>query len=179
MGEDLVVELIGQPFAAVLGGRGHGRVFAGFAGGVLVGIGHVAVDAVDIAGLFAFAAALVVLGVRLLAFALALFGGLVGALGLVGLLVVAVLFVAGVGVFHLAFGHEVEVAQQGARGAGEFVLVLVAGEQLVERIAALVLDFLAPQIDQGMARGRHGDAGQLFAQQQAQGFGDAGRRPGR
>src|SRR5690606_213934 len=121
---------------------------------------------------FAVPGLLVLLAVGTVAVALALFGRLVGALALVGLLVLALFLIRGIGIVQLAFGHQIEVAQQHLGGLAELVLIFVAGQQVVQRLATLVLDLLAPQIDQRMARRRHRHPGQLFAQQQAQRLGN-------
>src|SRR5690606_11333312 len=170
-GEDLVIELVGELGAAILGGRGHGGILARLGLGVLVGIGHVGLHALDIAGFLALAGLAVLFALGLLVLAIALLGRLVGTLGLLGLVVLAAVLVALGGILHVAFGDQVEIAQHGARSPGEILLALIGIEQLVERGAGLGLDLLAPEIDQRMARRRHGHAGQLFAQHEAQGLG--------
>src|SRR5690606_38579734 len=127
-GEDLVVELVGELGARILGRRRHGRVFAGFGGRVLIGIGHVRFHALDIAGFFRLAGLLVLLAVLAVVLALALFGRLVGTLALFGFLVAALFLVGRIGIVQLAFGHQIEVAQQRLGRAREFVLVFVASQ---------------------------------------------------
>src|SRR5690606_15194392 len=118
--------------STVLGGRGHGRVFAGIGLGIFIDVGHFGFHAFDVAGLFALAGLLVVLAVVLLALAFALFGRLVGALGLLWLAVVAIVLVSVLGVFHFPFGDEVEVAQHGTGGLGEGFLVLISAQKRID-----------------------------------------------
>src|SRR5690606_28121201 len=139
------VELVGELGAAILGGRRHGGIFAGFRLLVLVGIGHVRFHALDVAGIFAFAGLLVVGGVLALAFAFTLLGRLVGVLAVLGLLALVGLLAVLGGIVEFALGHEVEIAEKGLRGLAELVLVLVELEQLFERGAALALDLVAPE----------------------------------
>src|SRR6185312_15874611 len=112
-GENLVLELIGKALAAVLGGRGHGRVFAGIGLGIVVDIGHVGFHAFDVACFFAFAGLLVFFRLGLFVLAFALFGRLVGTLGLIGLAVIGVVFVGSIAVVEFALGNQVEIAQHG------------------------------------------------------------------
>ena len=72
----------------------------------------------------------------------------------------------------ISFWHQIEITQQHLGHLGELVLIFVARQQIIERLAALVFDLLAPQINQRMARWRHRHTCKLFAQQQAQRLGN-------
>src|SRR6185312_7480365 len=124
--ERLVVELVGESIRVRAGGRLVGRLVAGIVGRFLVHILQFGFGALDLARFLGRAGGLVLLGVGVFAFALALLGRLVGFLALFGLLVVPALLAVTRIVVEFAVGHEIQVAQQPSRRFGEVVLVLEA-----------------------------------------------------
>src|SRR5690606_35646126 len=130
-----------------------------FGFGVLVAVGHIGFHAVGIASFFAFAGFLLVLGLGVFALPFALLGLGVRSLRLFGRGIVHFHVLGFAGVLHVALRQQVEVAQHLAHCLGEGFLILIGVEQALERSARAVLDFLAPELDQRLPRGRHRHTG--------------------
>ena len=118
LGEDLVVEVVLEL------ARRWRRAAAGWAcPRPLRELSSSSVSAKSISGpstspcLLGLAGGLVLVGLGVLALALALLGRLLVVLAALGVLVVALLAVVALGIVEIAVGHEVEVAQQLPRGA--------------------------------------------------------------
>ena len=174
LSEDLVVEDVLELFGVGAGRRRIWLVLARFRTVVLVGLGEIHLRALDFAFLFGLAGRLVLVGLGVLALPLALLGVLLVVLAALGFLVVTLFGIVALAVVEIAVGHEAQVAQQLPGGAAEQLLVFEAGEERGQRRAGALLDLLLPQIDDGIARGRDGDAGDALAQDQPEGLGERG-----
>src|SRR5690606_2738802 len=168
LGEGLVAELVGELVRNGAGRWRVGRILAGLARLLFVGLVEIGFRALDIAGLFGLARGLVLVGLGVLALAFALFGIFLVVLAALGFLVVTLFAVLALAVVEVAVGDERQVAQQLPGGAAEQVLVLELAQETGQRIAGLFLDLLAPQVHQCVARGRDRDASDTLAQDEAE-----------